>query len=167
MRAAHVLALLLLAGPAAAQDAPMATAGATGVAPGVVASAEPAPAPPAPPMSTAQQIDAFLQSSPARALPPEDAVDGVTRRDRQIHGSVSVGVGTGGYRSVYVQSEMPLGSSGRLSLAFGDARYGRGGPGAYGPLGPLDFAGRGACVVEGERHARSLATLDDGPLGCR
>lgn len=106
MRTAFALAAALIAplvaGPALAEDAPQATA------------------PPA--TSVAQQIDEYLRTSPAARV-DDDSVAGVTARDdRQVHGEVAVGVGTGGYRSVYMRSDMPLGDSGRLSLAFSDTR---------------------------------------------
>ena len=45
-----------------------------------------------------------------------------TERDRRPHGVVSVGIGTGGYRSVYGQTDLPVGRTGTLSLAIGDER---------------------------------------------
>jgi hypothetical protein len=100
----------------------------------------------APPTSTADQIDAFIRTSPARDVRRDDALDGVIPgADREPHGEVSVGVGTGGYRSVYGRTEIPVGKNGRVSLAFEDSRngygYGRGYyGGAYG-AGSLGFGG--------------------------
>lgn len=154
MRAAFapILALAaLIASPALAADEPVATASKT-------------PAP----MTTAEQIDAFIRSSPAASPRAPGEVDGVVQRDdRQVHGEVSVGVGTGGYRSVYLRTEMPVGENGRVSLAFEDTRYGRGGgpyryhhgSGAFGS--PID---RQRCDLEDMSPPRPLDDLG-GPHG--
>lgn len=136
--------LVLAAGAAHAQEA-MATAGATNVAPSEIklADAEPAAAPAhapalAEPMDTAQQIQRWLADSPVAAQDqygePLDGQPG----DRKVHGEVGVSVGTGGYRSAYVTSIMPLGKNGTLALSVGQERNGyrlyRGGYGyGYGP----------------------------------
>jgi hypothetical protein len=157
MRIALALAAALIASPALAADEPVATA-----------SAAPAPAP----MSTAEQIDAFIRTAPPVDTKAADDVDGVVaRQDRKAHGVVEVGVGTGGYRSVYVQTDMPLGENGRLSLAFEDTKYGRhalyrhyGGYGG-GPLGLSGPIDRQRCDLEGMSGvARPLDTMG-GPNG--
>lgn len=109
------LAAALLAGPAlsaapAPADAPVATADLA------------AP-------SVSEQIDAYIRSSPAATL-PADSAPGVTAgaQDRRVHGVVEVGVGTHGYRSVYLQSDMPIGRTGTLSVAASESR----GPAAWG-----------------------------------
>ncbi|RAK67420.1 hypothetical protein [Phenylobacterium kunshanense] len=112
MRTAFALAAIFLASPALAEEPPVATAT------------------PDAATSVADQIDAYLRSSPVLEVEPLGEVAGVVpadgrRDDGRIHGEVSVGVGTGGYRSVYVRTDMPLGETGRLSLAFGEARHGR------------------------------------------
>lgn len=110
---AAVLATLVAA-PALAEDGPQATA-APASAPGV-----------------ADQIAEFLRTSPAARI-DDDGVQGVTPRDdRKVHGEVSVGVGTGGYRSLYMRSDMPVGETGRVSVAIEDTRYGRGHGYGYG-----------------------------------
>lgn len=154
MRAVLVLAAALIASPALAADEPVATAAPT-----------PAPAP----LTTAEQIDAFIRSSPPAQTKAPGEVDGVVARgDRRIHGEVSVGVGTGGYRSVYVRTEMPVGEDGRFGLAFEDTRYGRGGGfdrerhGPGGALGgPID---RQRCDLEEMSAARPLDVMG-GPHG--
>lgn len=102
----------LIAAPALAAD------------PGAVATATGAGAPP----TVADQIDAYLKTSPAIA-PPKDAATGVTSgaEPRKVHGVVDVAVGTGGYRSAYVRSDLPVGTSGTLSIAVEDTRFGRSG----------------------------------------
>lgn len=136
MRTRSILAaaavLALTTGAAHAQEA-MSTAGATGVAPSEIdlAAAEPAPvatraAPPAETLDTAQQIERWLAESPAATTTPEEALgDGVRLpRERRIHGEVGVAVGTGGYRSGYITSVMPLGENGTLALTFGQEKNG-------------------------------------------
>lgn len=122
-------ALAFAAGVAQAQEA-MSTAGATGIAPSEInlAAAEPAApavtAPPAETLDTAEQIKRWLADSPA-AGPEEAYGDGVRLgRDRQIHGEVGVAVGTGGYRSGYITSVMPIGETGTLALTFGQEKNG-------------------------------------------
>jgi len=104
----------LAAGAARAADpGPMATApaGTTG-------------APPSTAASVAQQIDDYLKTSPAVAL-PRDAASGVTsgEQPRRIHGTVDVAVGTGGYRSAYVRSDLPVGKTGTVSIAVGENHF--------------------------------------------
>lgn len=98
--------LLLSAGPALAADEPVATA----------STAAP------PTMSTADQIDLWLKSTPSLeadldAEPMVPAFD-----DRKLHGEVTVGVGTRGYRHVSMRATAPLGETGRISVAFGETR---------------------------------------------
>ena len=129
--------MVLIAGPALAADPPA-------DAPTVTA-AQPA---------VSEQIEAFLRDSPAAELPAEaqrmqpDEEPG----PRKVHGVVDVAVGSHGYRSVYMRSDIPVGQNGTVSIAVGDSRggfssygYGYGyGPG-YGrrvvpglPLEPID-----------------------------
>lgn len=153
---AALIATLALAEEPAATDAPVATASAD-----------------APALSTAEQIDAFLKSSPARDLPRDDVPDGVVpREDRKPHGEISVGVGTGGYRSVSGRAEIPVGETGRVSLAFENTRngYGRGyygGPYGAGPglgLGSPLGVDRQRCDLEGLSALRPL-DVTGGPNG--
>jgi len=156
MRIRLALLAALIAAPAfaAEPDAPVATASTT-------------PAP----MSTAEQIDAYIKSSPVPDARRDDAVDGVVPgEDRKPHGEVGVAVGTGGYRSVYGRTEIPVGKNGRVSLAFQDTRngygYGRGwygGPYGGGPLA-LGSPDRQRCDLEGMSPARPLDTMG-GPHG--
>lgn len=138
-------ALALIAGVAQAQEA-MSTAGATGIAPSEInlAAAEPAAAavtaPPAETLDTAEQIKRWLADSPA-AGPEETYGEGVRLpRDRQIHGEVGVAVGTGGYRSGYINSVMPIGETGTLALTIGQEKNGyRPYWGAGRPYGAFDY----------------------------
>ena len=93
------------------------------------------------PLSTAEQIDAYLKSSPVLETDQPDAMDGVVpgaRNDGKVHGEVAVGVGTGGYRSLYARADMPLGDTGRLSLSIEDSKFGRD-HGYYGRRGGQSF----------------------------
>lgn len=153
MRTALAFAAALIAGPALAADEPVATA-------------SPTPAP----MTTAEQIDAFIRSSPAVTLDNPGEVDGVVGRDdRKVHGVVEVGVGTGGYRRIYVRTDMPVGESGRVSLAFEDSKGGYYAPyphhhyrdGHGGLRGPID---RQRCDLEEMSAARPLDVMG-GPHG--
>jgi hypothetical protein len=110
---------------------------------GAARSAEPEAVATAPAAtSTADQIDAYLRTSPALAL-PKDGPAGVTAGEepRKAHGFVDLAVGTGGYRSAYVESDLPVGKTGTLSIGVGETRFnGRSGVG-YGGYGGRFGAG--------------------------
>jgi hypothetical protein len=78
---------------------------------------------------------------------PTDAAPGVTAGadDRKVHGMVEASVGSGGYRSLYLQSEMPIGKTGTLSVAIQQSQgrgYGGYGFGGYG-YGGYGYGGYG------------------------
>ncbi|MFC3070185.1 hypothetical protein [Phenylobacterium soli] len=110
------------------------------------------------PISTADQIDAFIKSHPAPDL-PQDRAAGVTSssaHERSPHGFVEVGVGTGGYRSVAGLVQMPLGDTGSVTLAASDLR-GRGVFGARAQSLGASLALGPAAAAAGDPHcARSL-----------
>ena len=146
--------------PALALAAAFAVAGSARAAePEVVATGAATGAPP----SVADQIDTYLKTSPAAKL-PNDGAAGVTpgSEPRKIHGVVDVTVGTGGYRSAYVQTEVPVGKNGTASFAFGETQFGNRFGGRYG--GPF---------VPGARQSFGLglrfddAALDPSSLRCR
>jgi hypothetical protein len=120
--------------------------------------------------STADQIDAYLRTSPALAL-PKDGPAGVTTGEepRKAHGFVDVTVGSGGYRSAYVQSDLPVGKTGTLSIGVGETHFnGRSGVG-YGGYG-----GYGGRYGAGDRQTLALglslggdAVLDPQDPRCR
>ncbi|ODT85164.1 hypothetical protein [Phenylobacterium sp. SCN 70-31] len=132
------LALAFVAMPALATgagDAPIATASvlpaAQPTAPKPQVTEPPVAEPGVADPTVAEQIDAYLRSSPALEADEADAVAGVVpKRDRRVHGEVAVGVGTGGYRSLYARADMPVGESGTLSVAIQDTR-GRFGAGRF------------------------------------
>lgn len=69
-------------------------------------------------LTTEQQI--ALWHAKAEALDAE-----ATAAKRQIHGEVGVSVGTGGYRSAYVASVIPIGENGTLGIAIGQTDFGK------------------------------------------
>jgi hypothetical protein len=131
--------------------------------------------------SVADQIDAYLKSSPALAL-PKDGPGGVTTADepRQIHGFVDVAAGSNGYRSAFVESEIPVGKTGTATIAIGETRFDgrsfggpgyRGGPGGSSQNLALGLALGGAEPIDWRcRQAMEAAETrpDDGPpAACR
>jgi len=101
--------------------------------PEVVTTASGAGAPP----TVAQQIDDYLKTSPAAALPKDDA-SGVTsgaEEPRKIHGVVDVSAGSGGYHSAFVASEIPVGKTGSVTIAVGQTHFGNRFSGGYYPGG--------------------------------
>jgi hypothetical protein len=136
---------------------------------GVAAAAEPETVTTAPatsggaPMSVADQIDTYLNTSPAAALPREPAT-GVTSGEepRVAHGMVDVAVGSNGYRSAFVRSDLPIGKSGTVSIAVGETRFD--GRGRFGSA-TRQSLGLGLAVGDGareQRDPRCRQTLD-GP----
>jgi hypothetical protein len=126
--------------------------------------------------SVADQIDAYLRTSPALDV-ADDTPPGVVRSDdRRPHGEISVGVGTGGYRSVYARTDLPVGETGRVSIAIEDTRFSgrrghRGGAGrsldarmALGGSSPTD---RQRCDLEGMTPPRPLDAIGGPHDRCR
>ena len=122
------------------QDSVMATAPST--TPILEGAADPT-APPvgaartAPPhgLNTDQQIAQWLAArSPSTSEIPGDSP--VWRDDREPHGEVSVGFGTGGYRDYAAAVSLPVGESGRLDISVRQSEnaypYGYGYGGGYG-----------------------------------
>ena len=73
-------------------------------------------------LSTDQQIAQWLA-----ARSPTDTTSGapdVWRDDRKLHGAVSVGVGTGGYRDYAATMSLPIGESGRLDISVRETANG-------------------------------------------
>ena len=102
-----LVVLALGAAPALAQEEPA----------GPIATAS-ASAPPTPSVQTApQQIGAVEDEDPA----------GPPVRDNKIHGMVSAGVGTNGYRegSVFVDAPLPNGGDVAIAVDSAQSQYGR------------------------------------------
>ncbi len=104
-------------------------------------------------MTTEQQIQNWLSNrKPGASF--EEALAPGPQDDRQMHGMVEAGIGTGGYRSYGAAVSMPVGENGRLDLAYREGRnepwgYGYGYPGRYGLVGPDVYASYG---VRGRGH---------------
>ncbi len=118
------------------------------------------------------QIENFIRSAPAPNL-DDGKPNGVTTsadEPRKVHGEVGVALGSGGYRSGYVVSVMPVGKTGTLTLAVSDTQYGKnggfyGGPGyGYGYGGPRGFSPFGG---EHRSVGMSLALGEAANQGCR
>lgn len=86
---------------------------------------------------TAAQIDTWIKKAPPVDL-DDGAPGGVTtsQAPRKVHGEVGVSVGSGGYRSAYAVSVMPIGETGTLTLAVSESKGGRRGGYGYGYGGP-------------------------------
>lgn len=143
---AFLLAALLAGGAvpalAAEPEGPMATA----------PKADPALTQP----TVGQQIDAYLKSSPALAL-PDDGVDGVTSLapDDRVHGEVSVAVGSHGYRTVYARADIPIKDKGEVSIAVQQSRSnGR----VWGPRNARDL---GVSLRLGDGYGAGAPLADD------
>ena len=90
-------------------------------------------------LSTDQQIDRWIATRSTADQSWAEAADGPSD-DREMHGQVSFGIGTGGYRDYGVAMSLPLGESGRLDLSYRQVENGYGyGFGGYG--GPYHDGG--------------------------
>lgn len=152
----HLLpALALLAAPvlafaAGAADDEVVTTAKAASSP---AEAAAAPAPAAPeatrPLTTQEQIDAWLKASPVRTTAEDGGGSLNLSRDeaegpikRRVHGSAEVAVGTGGYRHVGVSALFPVGETGTLGVAVAQTDFGKNGRWGYGYDG-LSYGGPG------------------------
>ncbi|MDP2260373.1 MAG: hypothetical protein Q8J89_11730 [Caulobacter sp.] len=113
------VAILTMASQASAEGPPADAAVSTAPAEGAGA-----------PLSTRQQIDQYLASSPAATPAPDLYRQGDAAREaegkRRIRGEVSLGVGTGGYRNGSVSAVIPLGETGALALGYSRTENGYG-----------------------------------------
>ena len=104
-------------------------------------------------LNTDQQIAQWLA---ARAAEPADHDESpVWRDDRQPHGEVSVGFGTGGYRDYAAAVSLPIGESGRLDISVRQVENGY--PYQYG-YGYDPYFADGGYAFPG--HASPGAALD-------
>ena len=68
-------------------------------------------------LSTDAQIDRWLAARPSAEKPwGEAAAEPID--DRKVHGEVSFGIGTGGYRDYGAAVSLPIGENGRLDLSY-------------------------------------------------
>ena len=100
------------------------------------------------PLTTAEQVAAWTAQSPKITRDTQASDDGLWPADdsggkRQVHGEASVTVGTGGYRSAYVSSLIPLGENGTLGIAVSQTDYGNNGGFGYGYGDPYGYDGYG------------------------
>lgn len=99
-------------------------------------------------LTTEQQIQRWIdQRTPGASFQEPAEIDAGPRDDRQMHGMVEAGIGTGGYRSYGAAVSLPVGENGRLDLAYREGRnqpwgygYGYGGPYGYGLRAPRVYA---------------------------
>ncbi len=137
--AVALLAAPVLALAAGADDEVVATAKTTSSP----AQAAAAPAPAAPettrPLTTQEQIDAWLKASPVKTTGEDGGGPLNLSRDddagpikRKVHGSVEVGVGTGGYRHMSASALFPVGETGTLGVAVSQTEFGKNGRWGYG-----------------------------------
>ncbi|OZA18740.1 MAG: hypothetical protein B7Y02_01325, partial [Rhodobacterales bacterium 17-64-5] len=134
-----------------------------------------APGVPVMPMTTEEQVTTFLNASPTTAWPDEQGLDGQRNASaRQLHGQVGVSAGTGGYRSAYAQSDIPVGRAGTLSIFLQETRSGRGH--GYRFSGPTETSLGLNLEMSAERRSRacqdapggrqSWPTVGQGQLTC-
>lgn len=81
-------------------------------------------------LSTDQQIDRWIAARSTAEKPWGEAAREAPD-DRKMHGEVSFGIGTGGYRDYGVAVSLPIGENGRLDLSYRQVENGFG-YGGYG-----------------------------------
>jgi hypothetical protein len=96
------------------------------------------------PLTTEEQVAAWTARSPAINRGDQASDDGLwpaadANSKRQVHGEASVTVGTGGYRSAYVSSLIPLGENGTLGIAVSQTDYGNNARYGYGYGDPYAY----------------------------
>lgn len=86
-------------------------------------------------MTTEQQIQNWIASrTPGASF--NEPLDSGPAPERQMHGMVEAGIGTGGYRSYGAAVSLPIGENGRLDLAYREGKNDLWGmPGLYGLRG--------------------------------
>ncbi|PIB95695.1 hypothetical protein [Caulobacter sp. X] len=155
-------------------DEVIATAQAKPTPEALKAAAQAAPITPAAsrPLTTQEQIAAFLAETPAPRS--EDGPRGLLPADRdedgkpKVHGSMGVSVGTGGYRSAYASALFPVGENTTVGVAVSKTDFGKHGgfyadPYAGGPYygGPYGYGyGR---LRGGSQQSVALSVMTGGP----
>lgn len=169
---------------ASGDDEAIATAQAKPTPEALKAAAQAAPtAAPAPsrPLTTQEQIAAFIAETPARY---DDGPRGLLPADRdengrrKVHGSMGVSVGTGGYRSAYASALFPVGESATVGVAvsktdfgkhggfYADPYYGGGYGYGYGPYGYGRLRGGSQQSIALSIMTAGPGRADDTPEGC-
>ncbi len=82
-------------------------------------------------LSTDQQIDRWIAARSTADKPWGEAAR-ETPDDRKMHGEVSFGIGTGGYRDYGMAVSLPLGENGRLDISYRQVENGYPYRGYYG-----------------------------------
>ena len=117
-------------------------------------------------LSTDQQIDRWIESRSVADKPWAEAAP-ESLDDRKMHGEVSFGIGTGGYRDYGAAVSLPIGDNGRLDIRYRQVENGY--PyGGYGPYGYDDpWRNDGAYAFPGYRPDAAAqfgrARRPDGP----
>lgn len=166
----------------AGDDEVIATAQAKPSPEALKAAAQATPATPAvaKPLTTQEQIAAFLSETktshyddgPRGLLPADRDADG----KRKVHGSMGFSVGTGGYRSAYASALFPVGENTTVGLAVSKTDFGKHGGFYADPYygGGYGYGGYGYGRLRGgsqQSVALSVMTglsgkADDTPEGC-
>ena len=93
-------------------------------------------------LSTDQQIDRWIDARSAADTPWAEAAPEVLD-DRKMHGEVSFGIGTGGYRDYGATVSLPIGDNGRLNLSYRQVENGYGFGYGYSGYGDPHFSDGG------------------------
>ncbi len=93
-------------------------------------------------LTTDQQVDRWIAARSTAETPWGEATGGPDD-ERRMHGEVSFGIGTGGYRDYGAAVSVPLGENGRLHLSYRQVEngYGYGGYEYGRAYEPLSFDG--------------------------
>jgi len=123
---------------------------------------------PARPLTTQEQIAAFIAASPAPRY--DDGPRGLLPADRdedgkhQVHGSMGVSVGTGGYRSAYASALFPVGENTTVGVAVSKTDFGKHGGFYADPYYGDGYGGYGYGRVRGgSRQSLALSVMSGGP----
>jgi len=76
-------------------------------------------------LSTDQQIERWMAARSTADTPWAETAGGPAD-DREMHGEVSFGIGTGGYRDYGAAVSLPLGENGRLNISYRQVENGFG-----------------------------------------
>ncbi len=117
-------------------------------------------------LSTDQQIDRWIAGRSTAEQPWAERLEPVD--DREIHGEVSFGIGTGGYRDYGAAVSLPIGEHGRLDLRYRQvengypyAYYGSGLDSPYYDESGYAFPGYQPATAAAEYESRLMRP--DGP----
>jgi hypothetical protein len=131
------------------------------------------------PVSTQEQIAAWLAHAPpvelvndgpaGYATGPALDVNGYplgADGKRQVHGEAGVSIGTGGYRSGYVSTLIPIGENGTLGLAVSQTDFGKNSRARGYGYGRGGYGGGGSQSVALSLDMRGGSSKSDTPAGC-